>query len=495
MEIISLNFLLFILVVIVVYYSLTRKAQNYWLFLTSVFFIYSWGWPNLILVFLIAGFTFLIGKRIFDTRKRSWLLVGISIIVTIFICYRILNSSFFNIFNQEALDASPDFIKQFLIPIGFSFYILQAISYLIDIYRSKIQPETSLIDFMVYLLFFPKILAGPIERPGSFLPQLKTGRMVDNQKLAQGFTLILLGLFRKIVIAEILLSIFPVNFIHAEVFNTHPSLGILSFPYFSYNETIPYLNRLIGIIAYGVYLYNDFAGYTQIMRGICLLMGINLSQNFRLPFFSTSLSDFWGRWHISLSSWLRDYLFFPLSRYLIKKTNGQFSILVIIIPFLSTMLISGFWHGLSVPLLLWGLTYGIVMILEQLFFQFWPRFRPQKQSKPIRILFGLLTFAIVSLAWVPFSAASIGEILAFWKVIIKGSGWNSSPSFDYWILILISLSFLLDFLQYKNKDDAFFIKWRLPARASAVAIAALALILAFAWTSLYDSTIFVYQNY
>jgi len=305
----------------------------------------------------------------------------------------------------------------------------------------------------------------------------------------------MVGLFRKIVIAEVILSIFPQNYIHGAIINTQPSLGLLSFPYFNYAETIPYLNRLVGIIGYGIYLYNDFAGYTGIMRGTSLLMGINLSPNFQNPYLSTSLSEFWSRWHISLSSWLRDYIYFPLTRYVKKQSNGRYFILAIIIPILTTMLISGIWHGLTVPLLLWGLAYAVIMILEQIAFQLWPGLRPQKQSKIIKVIYDFLTYGIVTLAWVPFTAASIEEILAFWKVIFKGSGWNSPPSFNYWILILGLVSFLLDFLQFRHKDEKFVLKWPLPARAFILAIGRLALILASAWTSQFVSKVFIYQSF
>jgi alginate O-acetyltransferase complex protein AlgI len=493
-EIISWNFLIFITIVIIVYYFLNRKTQNFWLVITSIFFFLTWGWPHLIPLLLIASVTFFSGKKL-NNENRLWLLTGIIVNVLIFILYRVINSPLFNIISPVSPSTSTSFINQFLIPLGFSFYVLQAISYLIDVYKSKIKAETSIIDFFVYLMFFPKVLAGPIERAGTFLPQLKKERVVDNQKLARGFTLILIGLFRKMVIAEVLLSILPANYIHAPIVNTHSALGILSFPFFTYAESIPYANRLIGIVAYGIYLYNDFAGYTGIVRGISLLMGFNLVANFQTPYFSSSLSDFWSRWHISLSSWLRDYIYFPLTRFFKKKSNGQSSALPVIVPLLSTMLISGFWHGMTIPLLLWGLIYGIIMILEQFAFQKWPALRPQQQSRFVKIIAVILTFTIVTLAWVPFTAASVGEILAFWKVVIKGSGWNSPANFSYWILILIFVSFLLDFFQSRYQDEIFILKWPLLARASVLAVFILILILASTWTSQYVSKVFIYQGF
>jgi D-alanyl-lipoteichoic acid acyltransferase DltB (MBOAT superfamily) len=252
---------------------------------------------------------------------------------------------------------------------------------------------------------------------------------------------------------------------------------------------------LVGIIAFGIYLYNDFAGYTGIVRGISLFIGINLSPNFQVPYLSYSLSDFWSRWHISLSSWLRDYIYFPMVRYFKKKSNGQSAIIPIIIPLLSTMLISGLWHGMTIPLLIWGLTYGIIMIVEQFSFQKWPVLRPQQHSAVVKGIAGILTFSIVTLAWVPFTASSIGEILAFWRVIFKGSGLNSSPDFSFLILVLVFVSFFLDFFQSRNKDETFILKWPLIARASIMSIAFLALLLASTWTTQNVTNVFIYQGF
>jgi D-alanyl-lipoteichoic acid acyltransferase DltB (MBOAT superfamily) len=224
-------------------------------------------------------------------------------------------------------------------------------------------------------------------------------------------------------------------------------------------------------------------------------MGINLSPNFQVPYFSYSLSDFWSRWHISLSSWLRDYIYFPLVRYFKKKSNGQFSAVPIIIPLLATMLISGLWHGMTIPLLIWGLTYGIIMSIEQFAFQRWPVLRPQQQPAVVKGFAGILTFTIVTLAWVPFTASSAGEILAFWKVVFKGSGLNSSPNFNFGILVLIFISYILDFFQSRYKDETFILKWPLFARASILSLAILALLLASTWTTQNITKVFIYQGF
>lgn len=491
MEIISWNFFIFTTIVILVYYCLERRAQTIWLGLASVFFIASWGWLHLIPLVIIAGATLFISQKLTGTNGQTWLIAGTSFNITVLIIYRVVVSPLFAISTQEP----KGLIQQILVPLGLSFYALQAISYLVDVLKGKINAETDPVDFLVYLLYFPKFLAGPIERAGNFLPQLKTDRIVDNDRLVRAFTLIVLGLFRKVVVAEVLLSILPQYYLHATVVNTHPELGFWGFPFYSYIGRVAYLDHLIGLFGYGIYLYNDFAGYTSIVRGISLLMGIHISPNFQVPYFATSLSDFWSRWHISLSSWLRDYIYFPLTRQLKKKFTKPFALLPVVIPLLTTMLASGFWHNLSGPLLTWGLTYAILMILEQLIFQRWPNTRPQRRSMPVKILYGLLTFLFVTLAWVPFAAGSMPEILAFGKMLFKGSGWNTPPEFSPFILILALASFALDYGQFRAKDELFMVQWPLPARAFLLAVGGLALFLAFTWTSPYSANVFVYQGF
>ncbi len=491
MEIISFNFLIFTIIIILVYYCLERRAQNIWLGLASVAFIISWNWIHLIPLFIIAGVTFLVSQKLNGEKGEAWLTAGVMFNVVVLALYRVIASPLFTISPLEP----GDLIRQILVPLGLSFYVLQAISYLIDTRKGKIKAEIDPIDFLLYMMYFPRFLAGPIERAGNFLPQLKTSRVVDNEKLTRAFTLILLGLFRKVVIAEVLLSILPADYLHATVVNTHPELGFWAFPFHSYIGRVAYLDRVVGLFGYGIYLYNDFAGYTGIVRGISLLMGINLSPNFQTPYFSSSLSDFWNRWHISLSSWLRDYIYFPLTRQLKKTFTKPTAILPVVIPLLTTMLISGIWHSLTGPLLTWGLTYAILMIIEQFLFQRWPNTRPQRKSAPVKILYGLLTYLLVTLAWLPFSADSMPEILAFGKMLFKGSGWNTPPEFSPFILILALASFLLDFWQFREKDELFVLKWPLPARAFMLAIGGLALFLAFTWTAPYSASVFVYQGF
>lgn len=317
--------------------------------------------------------------------------------------------------------------------------------------------------------------------------------MVNNEKLARGFTLIFIGLIRKVIIAQILFSIIPDGFLNGPIINTHPEFGFFSFPYVNYLEQITYSDRVFGIIAFGIYLYNDFAGYTGIVRGLSLLFGIELVSNFNVQYFASSMSDFWNRWHISLSSWLKEYIYFPITRYL--KMHPKYTFSAIVIPPIITMVISGFWHGATIPLLVWGLCYGLIMVIEQFLFQKWLILRPQNQTIFSRLIISFSIYVIVTLAWVPFSAASFDHILAFYKVLIKGSGWNTPSTMSGWFFVFTGVSFLLDIFQSQKKDEGFLLSWPLPARALFVSIFGLALIFAFTWTAQFESSVFVYQGF
>jgi alginate O-acetyltransferase complex protein AlgI len=495
MEIISWNFLIFTLVVLPAYYVLNRRAQNILLLCASLAFICFHTWINLFPLAVITGVTYYCGSKLKSPAGRTWLAAGLILQAGTFVFYRAMNSPMFGLSAWISQNGAPFFAEEWLVPLGFSFYILQAAGYLIDVYRNRLEPERDFIDFCLYLAFFPKFLAGPIERAGNFLPQLKHARTVNNDRLAQGLTLILFGLFRKVALAEVLLSILPAGILHTAVETAPLAAGLPPASIHQYAEAISYGDRLIGLIAYGIYLYNDFAGYTGIMRGISLLMGIELSPNFRQPYFSTSLSDFWSRWHISLTSWLRDYLYFPLTRCLKRRFNQALSPVPIVLPLVITMLAAGIWHGLTVPFLVWGLSYAVVMILEQWAFQRWPSLRPAQRNALYRVLAGLLTFAVVTLAWVPFTAGSWAEILASGRALLFGHGWNLRLDFSPWIPVLVCVSFLLDYLQARKKDELFLLSWPLLARASMLAVILFILFLAFSWTSPYTSNVFIYQTF
>ena len=226
-----------------------------------------------------------------------------------------------------------------LLPVGMSFYVLQAISYLVDSYQGHISNNVSFVNVALYLVYFPKLLSGPIERAGSFLPKLSVSRVVDNQQITQSVAMILIGLMRKVVVADVIIARISPNFYKSP-------------------DSFSAIDLFFWWIAFMISLYNDFAGYTSIVRGISGLLGIDLSPNFENPFFSTSITEFWNHWHMTLSHWLRDYIYFPLSRFLRRYNQNRTFIPNIVIPPLITMFLCGLWHGESWNYVLWGLFNG-----------------------------------------------------------------------------------------------------------------------------------------
>jgi alginate O-acetyltransferase complex protein AlgI len=496
--IISLDFLYLTSITIIVYYCLNKKAQNIWLLLVSYFFYYNLGWLFPVFLFLSSFINFWIGKKISSTTgktNRVYFYIGLIGNIAAFSFFKFINyPDLISGFSSRFLVIDRNLLV-LLIPIGFSFYCLQGIAYLIDIYKTRIKAEDVFWDFALFIAFFPKLIAGPIERASSLLPQIKKDRLVDNKKIDSGFTQIIIGLFRKIVIAGLLIYIIPKDFVNSSVINSHPSLGLLSLPFFNYTEQIPYYYRLFGIIGYVIYLYNDFAGYSSIVCGISLLMGFSITNNFRQPFLAHTFMDFWSRWHVSLSSWLRDYIYFPITRALLKSKTTDVLIINIGLPLTVTLIISGLWHGFIPTMILWGLIQGILITFEHLVYKKWPLLNPSKKSKPIQFVYSALVFSQIVFSFVPFAAKSVPETLAFWKVIFKGSSQPIPIGFILPILLLIILSFVIDIIQNSKKDESFVQSWPLLARASALVFSCVCIAIAAIWTMSSINPQFVYQGF
>jgi hypothetical protein len=461
-EIVSLDFLTLGLVTLAVYYFLPHRAQAFWLLSVSYFFYATWNplYPLVLLFLTILNFN--LALQIEKTQSRILLIVGVGINVISFTLLKIFSGPY----GQDVIGKTD--LTSVLLPIGFSFYLLQIISYLIDVSRGQIKPEQQFSHFALYIAYFPKMLAGPIERAKDFLPQLKRERIVDQSAIEQGLYLLLLGMIRKIVIADHLALLRP-----ADIFSASQNY-------------LPY-ERAIWLLVFAFTIYNDFAGYTSIVRGVSNLMGIELSPNFRQPFLARSFSDFWARWHITLSEWLKDYIFYPVRRWLMSIPANRW--LVLLLPPLITMLTSGFWHGASLALITWGLAHASFLIVEQLLQQV--GLLPKKGW--MTYAYGIFVFFSVTLAWIPFNTPSVRGAARFL------SNFTSQPnrSFDLMnlpdILILVLLSFWMDRQEVRNADPAFPRNWTVSRQAWGVAFAILLLLL-FTGTGT-DLSRFVYQGY
>lgn len=399
-----------------------RKFQHIFLLVASYFFFYFSS--NILLSLLIFStlLDFYIGKEIWKSAsiKRKKILLIISLTGNLallgFFKYANFTISQFNILGNY-FDLSKDLpLLDLALPIGISFYTFQTISYTVDIYRGHLKPSKSLREFALFVSFFPQLVAGPIVRAKVFLPQLR--EVINNQnvgnKLRQiriersnlklGVTLMTFGFLKKMFFAD------GLNPFVSSILDS--PIGLDSFTIF------------LGTIAYGIQIYCDFSGYSDIAIGAALIIGIKLPKNFNKPYFANSFSDFWKRWHISLSTWLRDYLYIPLGGN--RKSSGR-----IYFNILTVMVIGGLWHGASWNFVIWGILHGSYLVLEKLLENKLPvPVRKFFKSTIGKIISVLITQYFVFLAWIPFRVQNKEAIVyAMQKYVFFDFNFQSIPEF------------------------------------------------------------------
>jgi len=385
MAVTSMLFFVSALAAAVVYRRMPARARTPWLLLISAAFLAAWNWQFVLVLAVFGLVNYWLGLKI-QNRILSgtlvWKVTGIAFNILILFVFKynrfFLPSLLKLVGGNEQASA-----LQILLPIGLSFLMVQMISYLVDVSHGRLKAERDLVKFGVYILYFPKLVSGPVERARLFLPKLESPLPFNRDLFDRCLSLIITGLLRKLVLANPLFSLIP-----ADAF-TNPG-------------TYAGQHLVLYLLAYAFALFNDFAGYTGIVRGISLWFGIELSNNFTLPYFSRNFTEFWNRWHISLSNWLRDYLFFPISRALLKRVPRRENALNLILPPLATMLVSGMWHGLGWNLLVWGGLHGVYQVAERLPGLVHPSV-PLDQRPRWRNALGIsVTFALTLLAWLPF---------------------------------------------------------------------------------------------
>lgn len=404
-------------------------------------------------------------------RSRQWLAAGI--LFNFLMLFLFKASNFFiphlvHLIKQLGISPQTEGLK-IILPIGMSFYILQAVSYLVDISRRQISPSTDPVKFGLFLAYFPKLTAGPIENARKFLPQVQKPRHIDKSNLNQGMTLILTGLFRKLVIADTLITAAPPQLFSSLI--QHPAVHVFFW-----------------VLLYGIGIYFDFSGYTNIARGVSRFFGIELSRNFLHPLFARNFSDFWGRWHISLSQWLREYIFFPLTRTLMRKKQNPAHYLVILFPPVITMLASGFWHGLRWNFIAWGFLMGLMLAGER----FWTINKPFKTSDnkshipPFLSSLGML-FILVAGFIVFVMDFPMGSILT--DESIPGFTW-APPNFRLFLIVIPGIG--LDFLHFRRKSGRHISNVPLWAKSCMLAFS-IVLIVLFSQSRL--AAPFIYQRF
>lgn len=454
MTILSAKFLVFVLVVLAIYYILPRRLQNLFLLIASYYYYSTWlRWYPLLLLAQTA-IVFGLGHWLYRSvkSKRVILWLGILFNVGILLWFLVGGTYLKGVLEINASNART-ILPLLVLPVGASYYALNGISYLIDINLKLSKPTSNFVDFALYLAWFPKLISGPLERARKFLPQLAEKRTVDDEALASNLTLILVGLFRASLLGGLLTLFLPA--IPLQDPASHGALVLLW-----------------ALVTYMFYLYNQFAGYTDIARGVSGLFGIQLSRNFNAPFFSKDVSDFWTRWHISLSQWLRDYIYMPVSRAFLRKNPSRANIPNLIVPPLVTMLISGLWHGADWNHLVWGALMGLLIMFENI--RMLSRPAQAEASIPLwrRILSRSWLILLMAASTVPF-VLDLKQTYVFFARIVKGWG---GVMFDLRPAAAVILSLLVDWFQQRGKDELVFRKWPFWAQAILLALIPLAVI-------------------
>ena len=344
----SAAFAIFLPVVLALYYSLPHRAQNRLLLVASCLFYAAWDWRFLFPLLFSTTIDYYSAYRMEqlvnagapkESRKKYLILSVVTNLglLGFFKYFNFFNTSFSDLMGVFGWNVNPVMLE-IILPVGISFYTFQALSYTIDVYRGQLHSTPHFADFFLAVLYFPHLVAGPIQRAHNLISQVVTPRVVTAEKIGEGMHLIFWGFFKKVFIADNLAPIVNTTFA-----NPAPS-GF---------------DTAIAVFAFAIQIYCDFSGYTDIARGVAKLMGFEFMLNFNLPYFATNPSDFWNRWHISLSSWLRDYLYIPLGGN--RGTTRQ-----VYRNLMLTMVIGGLWHGAAWNFVLWGFYHGSLLVLHRM---------------------------------------------------------------------------------------------------------------------------------
>ncbi|MEM6342869.1 MAG: MBOAT family O-acyltransferase [Bacteroidota bacterium] len=440
----SIEFALFLPFVFLVYWFPLKgklQLQNLFLLAASYFFYGWWDWRFLGLIILSSFLDFSIGKRLAaepnDQNRKILLWISLAFnlgMLGFFKYYNFFVDSFVSAFTLLGQPMEPSRLE-ILLPVGISFYTFQTLSYTIDVYRRKLEPSKDIISFFTFVSFFPQLVAGPIERAENLLPQFYKNRDFDLEKAKDGLRQILWGLFKKIVIAD--------------------NCALYANQYFGAPDEFTGVELILGAIFFSFQIYGDFSGYSDIAIGTAKLLGFDLMQNFATPYFARDMGEFWRRWHISLSTWFRDYLYIPLG-----GSRGGKS-LVLRNTFIIFM-VSGFWHGANWTFIIWGAIHALLFLPLILTGKNRSNLNVVAHGKlfpSIKEVFSMgSTFLIVSLAWIFFRAESVGSAIDYLSAIFSSSLFNM-PSIGSNQLILFAGIFLLLGIEWVNREKPHPFTW------------------------------------
>ncbi len=455
-------YFLFLIAVVMLYWRLPWRQQNVALLVASYFFYGWWDYRFLLLIFASTFVDYQCGRmlaRCDRPRTRRWLL-ALSLAVNIsflgfFKYFNFFVDSFAVALHTVGVDVGVPILRVVL-PPGISFYTFQEIAYIVDVYRRRLPASKSFIDYGLFVSLFPHLVAGPIQQPAHLLPQVQNPRRLDWDQILGGLGLIATGLFRKCVIADNCAILANAAF---DGRLGEPSAAVVA----------------IGTYAFAWQIYGDFSGYSDIARGSAQLLGFHFMVNFRQPYLATTLQDFWRRWHISLSTWLRDYLFLPISYRLSARLDGvrwfglRDDIWIYVGATMATMLLGGLWHGANWTFVAWGGLFGLLLSLERIF---WTVVGGRGRNNPLRRtsyslrsprawLMRIVAFHMVCVTWILFRSPSLS---AAWRFARGMTTVTWRPLFGTafgFLAVVAALTVVLDLVNEARREEYPFATGRL----------------------------------
>lgn len=491
----SYSFLAFFPVVVVIYFLLPKKVSYLWLLAASYYFYMGWNAKYALLLFLSTTITYLSGvliqwlkdNRPNHTGVKKWVVAGsFASNLAILFFFKYFNftvesvNAILNHTNLPTVNTSLDV----LLPVGISFYTFQALGYTVDVYRGEIEAERNFFRYALFVSFFPQLVAGPIERSKNLLNQLRHPKAFNYRIMCDGLLLMIWGYFLKLVIAD-RISIF--------VDNVYANVGIYDGKYL-----------LFASVLFAFQIYCDFAGYSTIAIGAAEVMGFELMENFNSPYLSQSVAEFWRRWHISLSSWFKDYLYIPLGGNRKGKIRKYINIMIV-------FLVSGLWHGANWSYVVWGGLNGIYQVIGAIFAPLRKNMKRKLQLEkiriPLNILYMLVTFALVDFTWIFFRADTMQHAFDVIESIFhmndplllaNGTLYDFGLSKPNFVVLAVALAilFMADICKYQGiKVRRVVLNLNIVIRWTIIITGILSVLIFGIWGSGYSATNFIYFQF
>lgn len=417
----SWQFLIFLTITFFLCFLIPKKYRHIFLLIASYAFYMFWNYKLIFLIlfttFISYGGALLINKYKEKKKLKTFLMISsvtLCLLVLLFFKYfNFLANTVIDIINALFVDSYDYIVLNIILPVGISFYTFQTLSYVIDVYKEKYEPEKNFFYFALYVSFFPQLVAGPIERSNNLIPQFKEKEGIKKENISMGLKYMLKGYVEKIMIADM--------------------VGLFVNPIFNDIKNANGLLVLIGSILFSVQILGDFAGYSNIAIGVAKLFNINLTKNFDAPYKATSIKEFWRRWHISLSNWFKDYLYIPLGGSHVSVFRWAVNILVVFI-------VSGLWHGAGYTFLIWGLLHGIYQIVGKLTLNTRDKLNNKigLNSNFVNILRVVITYLLICFAWISFRSNNIGDMLEAYKLLF--TSWSFKREYFIQVSSILDLN-------------------------------------------------------